>query len=173
MGGSLGQQEKQDAIFGEGKGRKHETTGRAPICADTQALRQHGTSCLDYGHQMQTTTDISDYRGGHGPPPLVVPWTGSTYSPSHIRCHCQAEEGTATSGPSVALSPLRMHMSCHCCCQRLWVMPIPSWESLPCSGCCNKEQPVPPPPCLSLPLTRAQKTGIGYCHHLPGGTHRL
>ena len=36
------------------------------------ALRQWGTSSMDYGRWGQTATAIIDSKGGHGPPPLGV-----------------------------------------------------------------------------------------------------
>ena len=97
MGGGLGLKEKQGTIVGEGERRRGGTTIGISFSVHAWALGQWGASCVDgwwgascmgYRQWRQTTTAISDSRGGHGLPPLVTSRDATEEGTATKCCHC-------------------------------------------------------------------------------------
>ena len=58
------------------------------------------------------------------------PWTGTTYSLSHLRGWHRGEQWN-WAPPTVAVTPMGTHIPCYSCCQMPQVPPKPAWGSLP------------------------------------------
>ena len=153
-GGSLGMSEKQGSVVGKWERRRGGTAIGISLSVHMWALGWQGAYCAGYGRWGQMAAAISDFRGGHVPPPLgdcehVPPR-------AQVTSGVGTEEGTATKHNSLLLSlPWECtHPAVSTAKGSGYCLQLPEGH---ChfSGPCKQEQPAPPPHGSSL-LSRAQ-----------------
>ena len=90
--------------------------------AHAWALRQQDSSLPGLWGQMQISTAILDSKGGHGAPPLRVPWL-------NIACHTSHHRGCSAEGPAtknhLLLPPPWKSTTMSLPLQGLWAPPLP------------------------------------------------